>query len=335
MERFIRKFWSLMLVGIVVMGTSCTKNGEDLGDGDEEIVTVALSLGGELRETQTPMMSANRVGEENNDLYGIQINVGNMWDAYYAWGIFDDLTGVTVDLAPSKTYSIIVTYIPDGKNFVYNYGDDTNVCYEIPFNTYGWSKTTMNKFNYTSSEFLHALNLPQVYVMWEDGKYIPLARQGDRGKHNAIDFYHGELCDYIPTEDGKLVVDMKRYVCALEFVAKAVEGYNYDKILIQLDAENILDQVPKPYYMTKQSDGTYSTVDLPLIMMNSLAEEDKMTISIGTDEPPEENFNGVITLKRLVKHTFEFDAMPAEDKITNGVEINKEDTDFTNETSSL
>ena len=159
MERFIRKFWSLMLVGIVVMGTSCTKNGEELGDGDEEIVTVALSLGGELRETQTPMMSANRVGEENNDLYGIQIKVGNiLWDGYYAWGIFDDLTGVTVDLAPSKTYSIIVTYIPDGKNLVYNYGDDTNVCYDIPFNTFGWSETTMNKFNYTSSEYLYALN---------------------------------------------------------------------------------------------------------------------------------------------------------------------------------
>ena len=69
--------------------------------------------------------------------------------------------------------------------------------------------------------------------------------------------------------------------------------------------------------------------------MNDLGEEDPITISIGTDERPEEIFHGEITLKRLVKHTFEFDAIPAEDKINNGVEINKESTEFTNENTEL
>ncbi|MBR5801991.1 MAG: hypothetical protein IKY25_04510 [Alistipes sp.] len=320
----------LFAATICTMFSSCSNSdGVDLGNSEEEIITVSLALGGELRETQTPMSSTTRA--ESNDLYGIQIKANGQ---YYAWGIFDDLSGVTVDLSVSKEYHIEVTYVPNGKNLIYNYGDNTNVCYEIPLNTDGWSKTSLNKFNYTSNEYLWALGYAEIYVARENGKYIPMAR-GNNGSHNEVDFYHGSLWGYIPLEGGNMVVDMKRHVCALEFVAKAVDGYNYDKILLQLDTQNVLHEEPKPYYMTKQSDGTYSTVDLPLVMMGNLGEEDTMTISIGTDDRPEEIFHGQITLKRLVKHTFEFDAMPYEEKINNGIDIKKDGAEFTNETSSL
>lgn len=332
---WLKRFCSIMLICIIATTASCTKNENAIAAIEDEFVTVSLSLGGELRETQTPMTSESRTNDEKNDLYGIQIRDNRNSDGWYAWGIFDDLTNITVDLSTSRIYSIEITCIPNGKNLVYNYGDETNVCYDIPLNTFGWSKTTYNKFNYTSSEYLYALSWTQVYVKWENGKYTPLPRATDHGRHNAIDFYHGILSNYTPQEGGKLVVDMKRHVCALEFIAKAVEGYNYDKILLQLDSENVLSCAPKPFYITKQDDGTYSKIDLPLIMMNDLGEEDTMTISIGTDERPEEIFHGEITLKRLVKHTFEFDAIPAEDKINNGVEINKESTEFTNENTEL
>lgn len=338
MKGYIKALSLLMSIGIILTNVSCSKSDGNVPNNEDEIITVSLSVGGELRETQAPMSSTSRA--ESNDLYGIQIKVTDQTNSkygssYYAWGIFDNLNGISVDLAVSKSYDIEVAYMPNGKNLTYNYGDQTDVCYDIPFNTYGWTRTTFNKFNYTSSEYLYALNQPVAYVKKENGKYIPMARATDRGLHNEIDFYHGTIGNYAPEEGGKIVVEMKRHVCALEFIAKAVEGYNYDKILLQLDTENVLAQVPKPYYITKQSDGTYSTVDLPLIMMGNIGEEDTMTISIGTDERPEEIYHGQIKLKRLVKHTFEFDAMPYEEKINNGVEITTEDTDFTNESTKL
>lgn len=341
MKRVINKALSLVSVCFILLSASCSNKGDvalEAPEAPEEIITVSLSLGGELRETQTPMASTTRA--ESNDLYGIQVLAidkgpmvdGELTDSFYAWGIFDDLSDVSIDLGVSTKYSIEIAYIPKGKHYIYNYGDDTNVCYEMPLNTSQWSETTLNKFNYSSREYLYALDNPEVFVDIVDGEYIPATRDGI-GSHNAIDFYYGKLTEYVPKENGVIIVDMKRHVCGIEFIAMPIEGYSYDKIVVKFD--DIGGRKPRSYYINKNVNGSYDKLEFPLVMMCTLGEEDPMTISIGTDERPEEIYHGEIILKRLVKHTFEFDAMPYEEKVNNGVEVKTEDTEFTNETSSL
>ena len=105
---------SLSTILILLFSSSCTEEvsiDENTVD-NEEYVTVNIKLGGEVLEvTQEPMTK----GLTNNDLTAIQINevVVNDYEEEvpYAWGLFDDVSNISVKLKKGSKYDIEATHL--------------------------------------------------------------------------------------------------------------------------------------------------------------------------------------------------------------------------------
>lgn len=305
----MKKIYLTLLVVLATMLYACET---EQGQGEEEFVTISLRAGGELKETQTPLTR----GAESRALYGIQINATDGKDEIvYAHGLFDDLANVTVQLAKNKTYNMDMTYIPNAKDVIHYYGDkDPSQDYwELPFNSAGWTNTPLNVMQYGPN---------QSFTFLSGGENTPKGYGNDRSHswHNEVDRYYGVLKNYVPKEGGTATISMKRCVFGLTFRANRIDGQEYKKLLIQLDADaDCLSLYPKKYYLTIDQTTATSELVIPLICMwepglaiqsNDYTESFK--ISIGTDNNPSEIYFGDITIKRNTMHTFEFDAMKPE-----------------------
>lgn len=305
----------LLLIPLVLFAfISCTDNiaGES---PDEELVPIRLKISGELTETQTPLTKAS-----TSALYGIQVyisDVNPLGEEKVLYGVFDDVSDVTIMLPKNKRYDIEMGYMPNGQNEIHYH--KSMDCWELPFNTEGWGASPMNTVIYSKNEYLFALD-------W--GAATPVGDGSNRQNslHNEFDRYYGCCYDYTPTENGVATIELKRTVFGLTFKAKKVEEKKYDRILIQLDANANLGQYPKNYYLNVDQSKEVSELVIPYICMEGVrncvvddAYLEEIVLSIGTDEKPGEIFYGMIKVKRNTMHTYEFDAID-EESYSNGIQ---------------
>lgn len=199
-------------------------------DNFPEVYTVKLNCGGELDVTQEPL---SRFTPDNNDLYGIQvyyapISGGNY--KHYAYGLFDDVSDVEIELLSDYKYQFRIDMVDDGKNLIYSDSlliDTQNyVGYGEPFKAYN---------GYNASSDLSITKVSNEFTISETHKFDDCLGSEIRLKNGSLvynpkdmDVYYGLVMDYIPESDGESVsVLMKRMVAGLKVVAGDFlnEGY--------------------------------------------------------------------------------------------------------------
>lgn len=281
----------------------------------EEFVTVRLKATGELIETQRPLTKSS----QQSGLYGMQITISNS-EEKVAYGVFDNLDNMVIMLPKNKKFDIEMTYLPNGKEDIYYH--ENYDCYEFPLMTKGWGASPLNTLIYSKNEYLCGLS---------SGSNVKTANRAN-SIHLEVDRYYGYYSNYTPSENGVIYMDMKRMVFGLTFRAKRVEEKQYDKILIQIDADATLSNYPKNYYIYMNQNESVSELVIPFICLSSIGpgeREEYIMIGIGTDEKPGEIFYGEIKVKRNTMHIYEFDAIDNE-SVSNGLQSNIDSTPMEN-----
>ncbi len=304
---------------------------------DEE--TVVISLGSKFTEREEPLNDWTRAGG-SNDLYGFQVWANeNGKEAIddpkcshnatpVCCGLFDNLDDVTIELSTKQTYNIEMVYVPNGKNVVYRHSSGS---YEYPFMMARWTPTPINKVIYTENDWIDHLDFPWINSM----------DNGNRGSANFrdnLDFYYGQVLNITPKADNIISIDLKNMIWGLTLRAKKVAGKTYDKLVIKLNAG---DMVTKDFYMTIDPTKDVTELVIPKILTNSSNVQRYLNsnysastrMTIGTDERPSDIISTDISIKRNVMKIIEFDA--TNEKVDNGVDVKIDDENMKEETEVL
>lgn len=185
--------------------------------GNPETYTVKLACAGELEVNHVPLKSSS------DDLYGIQVYYapvsGGSYQKY-AYGLFDDVSDVSLELIADYKYKFVVDMIVNGKNVIYssnmNELEDPEILlgYGLPFKTcttdYDRSLAPItNEFVVTSDCYIENL-----------GHSIQLLNGSESYTPKDVDVYYGKLSDYVPEEDGATIaIHMKHMIYGLKVVA--------------------------------------------------------------------------------------------------------------------
>ena len=236
-----------MLTVVMCMGFASCSNDEE----EPEIVTtpkeytVSLGLVGEIVDiTESPLTRAT-----SNDLYGVQvysypasktIDRGTYPSAGsgdgitpYAYGLFDDVSKMTVKLLEGYKYDFVVTMVVDGKTKI---SHDSSCSYSLPFLV----KTNNNAL---ATELTNSFAYSPFYKFRDLGK--DCVRNADGSNTYKADIYYGELLDYAPQVNGTPAVDMKRMVFGLKFIADGltegtldIKAWAYDETHLTITYPN-------------------------------------------------------------------------------------------------
>ncbi|WP_303182317.1 hypothetical protein [uncultured Butyricimonas sp.] len=181
---------------------------EETGNGDEpKTYTVALAMNDENVEIEQEPLG--RAAEGTNDLYWFQINqtpeAGGS-SSYYAYGIFDKKENMTVKLVEGYTYSIEASLIKDGRDKLKLYRDS---CWCPPVKYYSGGYTTTNKFVITPNRYVESFNgyYGVRYTLESFDSYSDYTSYPEN-----IDRYCGYVGGYVPVENGKIAINMYRFV---------------------------------------------------------------------------------------------------------------------------
>lgn len=172
---------------------------------EEVYVTVNIKLGGEILDvTQEPMTK----GLTNNDLTAIQINevVMNYYEEEvpYAWGLFDDVSNISVKLKKGAKYDIEATTVINGKSIM----RFTEEGYCDPFILNNKFTFVTNNMDISSTCSFQALNMSNVYLK----KYNGYGYQYS----NADKYYYTN--SFVAEEGSGIDLEMKRVSAGLKVI---------------------------------------------------------------------------------------------------------------------
>lgn len=226
----IRHFVFAALASVIAFA-ACEEQPDPVNpDNHHETYTVKLSCGGEIDVTQVPL---SRFTPDDNDLYGIQVlyaPVSGGSYKEYAYGLFDDVSNVEIELLADYKYQFRIDMVDDGKNLIYSDSlliDTQNyIGYGEPFKAYnGYNASSDLSITKVSNEFTisETLKFADSY-----GRELRLKNGSLVYNPHSMDVYYGLVLDYIPESDGDTIsVLMKRMVAGLKVVAGDFlnEGY--------------------------------------------------------------------------------------------------------------
>ncbi len=205
---------SLSAILTLLFSSSCTEEvsmDENTVD-NEEYVTVNIKLGGEILDvTQEPMTK----GLTSNDLTAIQINevVVNDYEEEvpYAWGLFDDVSNISVKLKKGSKYDIEATTVIDGK-VILGFSSDG---YYDPFYLSNGSTFVTNIMDVSSTSRFPRLASSCVQIK-EDQNIMYNFSKADK-------YYYRNV--FVVEENSDISFDMKRVSSGLKIIANnLIEG---------------------------------------------------------------------------------------------------------------
>ena len=190
--------------------------------------TVKLGVKGEISVSQNPL---TRFTPDNRDLYGIQVYhkpASESGYVPYAYGLFDNIDDVKLEVTENYNYNFEVILVDDGKDKIFHdsilVDNVPYIGYDRPFYGYNqYSGASTNSLTKVTNEFTYA-----------EDKYFK-GNGSDKGfssvKYKAlnatsygiaadIDSYYGELDAYTPTEEGATVdIYLKHMIYGLKVQA--------------------------------------------------------------------------------------------------------------------
>lgn len=215
------------LFALALGSVACEKNDSPTTPNEEpKKMTIKLRTTGEVDAEYAPL---TRFTPDDRDLYGVQVwhkpaTTGSY--EYYAYGLFDSLDDVELEVTENYMYRFEVWMVDDGKDKVFcdSILVDQNyyLGYDKPFrgrNKYNGASTISitqltNEFTYDSDRYFdgaYASSYYSVKFKAKDGKEYSYPED--------VDYYYGCLGGYIPTEDGTtLSIYLKRMVFGLKVI---------------------------------------------------------------------------------------------------------------------
>lgn len=196
--KYILQILPLLFIFSIV---GCSKD-DIIPTDDTKEYNVSLKFNGEITTTDTPLTR----GTATNDLIGVQVYQD---EKAFAYGLFDNVDDININLHSDHKYKFVVTVVKDGKNKIYK---NPSKEYTNPF--YGTNYTrpkVQNKFTYSASITLTGL-----------GKGKSSKAAGVDEDYPATDRFYGEVENYTPTENGEVAIDLKRTAFGLKYEVSGV-----------------------------------------------------------------------------------------------------------------
>lgn len=186
---------------------------------DPKTYTVSLDISGEIEVSQNPL---TRFTPDDRDLYGIQVDcVPNSGGSYkhYAYGLFDSINNINIELVENHKYRFTLLLINDGKDKIYDdiitIDEIDHVGYNTPYNTY-LKETSSRVVTPVFNEFIIT---EDVYFNSFTGGYRLKGEDNIRYAVEDLDVYYGITEDYTPTADNDTVsIFLKRMIFGLKVV---------------------------------------------------------------------------------------------------------------------
>lgn len=245
-------FKILVLLLPVALSSCRMDKPEPLPSGKTYAVHLDVTRERTIQEEEEPMAAQKA---SSTDLYGIQVyKKGLSTYSKYAYGIYDNVEDIYLELAAGSTYKIEMTLIPNGKTTI---ATGSNGGYQEPFLVGGFSGepgTVTNQMVQSINNYLDGLSSGYAVVQTSDG--------GSAGYNRPpISRFYG-VVEFTPTADSRLTIDLK-WVCFGLTIAP--EGLTDGHIEVEMEGAPTLTVTPDtPDAVTKQIftfDHSLSTAD--------------------------------------------------------------------------
>lgn len=211
-----------------LMFVACNEEPLTKPEGPKEY-TVSLQLGGEILDIAYGDLTK---GENDHDLYGIEVfsKVVGSNDSYghYAYGLFDNMSGVTINLLDGYEYQFVASMVVDGKEKINYYSDG----YSSPFFHIGTeigSTSIGTQFVYSNSVYFGSMGL--------GSGYSSLLNTSNSVYHPCLDRYYGEVSGFVPGQNTSVSIDMKRTAFGLNV---RTQGFTEGTLSIQVEQGSTL-----------------------------------------------------------------------------------------------
>lgn len=194
------------LFALSLGATACENDNIDSQQPSEpKTYTLKFRRGGEADVTYDPL---TRFTPDDRDLYGVQVyhkpaTTGSY--EYYAYGLFDNVEDMELEVKENYQYKFEFKLIDDGKDKIFcdSILVDNNyyLGYDQPFRG-------KNKYNGASENSITKLTNEFSYAedrYFSDNSYIKTTDGKTSLYPENMDFYYGEITNYQPTENGTIL----------------------------------------------------------------------------------------------------------------------------------
>ena len=312
------RFFSIALTAIALCANfaSCSNESDKIIDQEEKkMCTVKINVENIVNIEEQPMKRTE--SENNTDLYLIAVSKGSyIYSDIYAYGLFDNLNNITIQLVEGDTYSIQASAVKDAKNKIAG-GDDlyanpflaeltNSFVYENDddFNQDWYFNPTLYRLKNNDSEIaLIAPNL-EVFIGSTIGNYVA----EENGDPIAISFGRFSACSAefkavdMPTGYLKINISNKE--------TNTAEAYTTEDIIVASENQSTFQYITfgDALYNSLQNDG------VPCILNLTWVKDDNTEIPL---IPAEVTFkrdtNYIITIKVDDSTTGTFNITPIPD----------------------
>lgn len=236
----------LMALGLI----ACEMNTESVKQTESELekITVSLEMSGEINISQNPL---TRFTFDDRDLIGIQVySCPSSGGSYkpYAYGLFDNISDLTLELVDNHKYNFEILLIVDGKDHIF--GDYVTVDAK-EYYAYGNPFKASNSYNYNPNSYQEITIAQNEFVISDEFRFSSLRNiryqlkdsQKDDYLYFNSDVYYGEVIDFVPTKDNNSIsIFMKRMSYGLKVIAG--EFFTEGTISVILTPSGISGTVP-------------------------------------------------------------------------------------------
>lgn len=296
------RFFSIALTAIALCANfaSCSNESDKIIDQEEKkMCTVKINVENIVNIEEQPMKRTE--SENNTDLYLIAVSKGSyIYSDIYAYGLFDNLNNITIQLVEGDTYSIQASAVKDAKNKIAG-GDDlyanpflaeltNSFVYENDddFNQDWYFNPTLYRLKNNDSEIaLIAPNL-EVFIGYTIGNYVaeengnPIAISFDRFAACSAEFKAVDM----PTGYLKINISNKE--------TNTAEAYTTEDIIVTSENQSTFQYITfgDALYNSIQNDG------VPCILNLTWVKDDNTEIPLIPAEVTfKRNTNFIITIK--------------------------------------
>lgn len=223
--KIMDKIW---LLAAMFAFSACSSDETIVGQEEPEKelkeYTVSLKMVGEVTTSEAPLA---RTETESTDLYGVQVyRKVNGFDVYnsFAYGLFDNVSDMKINLLEDSKYKFRVLYIKKGKDVVDYKSIYYGSGYVGPFGHIGW-----NDNGYSITIGTECSNS----YTWGGTFKDDLAT----GAYYEADTYYGEVSDYTPSVNGTVEIDLKHTVFGLQYAVTGITDGTVS-VTIKKDSHN-------------------------------------------------------------------------------------------------
>lgn len=213
-------FHTFMYVTLLSILTACAKDESEIIEDVPQTCTVFLAPSRDIDVIDEPLSRS----ASTNDIYGINVyydkEKDGKLDDIYGYGLFDNIEDMTIPLLTGYKYKFVCSLVKDGKSKLF-YGKIGNVSYSgyhSPFQKNSNSSTILeNKFILGDGTYLAGIDKGTAYLKDKSSSSFVTTT------YPEIERFYGELADYSPTVNEKVVIVLKKTIFGAKFIIEGIQ----------------------------------------------------------------------------------------------------------------